>query len=604
MKALIFNSGIGKRMGDLTKNSPKSMVKLLNGETVFERQIRVLKECGIKEFVITTGPFEEQLIEVSKKKEFSDLVFHFVHNDVYDKTNYIYSFYLARHLLNDDVLMLHGDLVFNKNLVIALLNNPHSSVGLINKSIPLPKKDFKGRIINNKLREVGINIFDEDCFTFQPLYKLSKNDLKKWIDNIVVFIEEKHIDQVYAENAFNEISDTLNIVPMSYEGYYINEIDNVEDYNKVSRDIQLIDYQEQEIVFGFDKLIDIINKNKVNKPLVVIDSFLLNSWVKDKLEEITNPVFFNEFNVNPLYEDVVKGIDCFKKNQCDFIISIGGGSAIDTAKAIKMFLPLESNKNYLEQDPVHNNLLHVSVPTTAGTGSESTRYSVIYYQGNKQSLTHDDLVPNVAILDDIFLKTLPLKQKIATVFDALCHSVESLWSVNSIDQSREYAKKALEVIIPNLDNYLSTNDVDNDILIAANNAGKAINISQTTAGHAMSYKITSLFKIPHGIAVALCLPHVYKLIADNKHLTTDPRGEQHIKEIIDLINKLFNCSSDQDTYEKITSLVNQYISVEINPSEEELTTLINSVNPVRLKNYPLSLDKEIIEKVYRKIFNK
>lgn len=132
MKALIFNSGIGKRMGELTKNSPKSMVKLLNGETIFERQIRILSECGIKDFVITTGPFEDQLVNVTKKDAYKNLSFKFVHNDLYAETNYIYSCYLAKKYLDDDLLTLHGDLVFNKNLVIKMLKDQRKSLGLIN----------------------------------------------------------------------------------------------------------------------------------------------------------------------------------------------------------------------------------------------------------------------------------------------------------------------------------------------------------------------------------------------------------------------------------------------------------------------------------------
>ena len=119
MKAVIYNSGLGKRMGELTKNCHKSMVKLNNGETIFERQIRLLSECGIKNFLVTTGPFEEQLIEVSKK--FSHLHFTFVRNPIYDKTNYIYSMYLARQYFDDDVITLHGDLVFNKKLIEDIL---------------------------------------------------------------------------------------------------------------------------------------------------------------------------------------------------------------------------------------------------------------------------------------------------------------------------------------------------------------------------------------------------------------------------------------------------------------------------------------------------
>ncbi|MBR1985105.1 MAG: NTP transferase domain-containing protein, partial [Clostridia bacterium] len=121
MKAIIFNSGLGSRMAGLTENNPKCMVELYNGETIFERQIRILSACGIKDFIITTGPFKEQLYEVANK--FENLNFQFVANDDYKNTNYIVSMNNASEYLDDDVLLLHGDLVFNKNLVTKLLSN-------------------------------------------------------------------------------------------------------------------------------------------------------------------------------------------------------------------------------------------------------------------------------------------------------------------------------------------------------------------------------------------------------------------------------------------------------------------------------------------------
>ena len=125
MKAMIFNSGLGSRMGGLTENNPKCMVKLYNGETIFERQIRILSDCGIKDFIITTGPFKEQLHEVADK--FQNLNFQFVANEEYRSTNYIVSMNNANPYLDDDVLLLHGDLVFNKNLVKKIVNNENNS---------------------------------------------------------------------------------------------------------------------------------------------------------------------------------------------------------------------------------------------------------------------------------------------------------------------------------------------------------------------------------------------------------------------------------------------------------------------------------------------
>ncbi len=234
MKAIIFNSGIGKRMGEFTKKHHKSMAILKNGETIFERQIRILSECGISEFVVTTGPFKEQLIEVTKK--FQNLKFNFVQNDLYDSTNYIYSMYLARKKFDDDFLLLHGDLVFNKDLVEEMIGEKNSTC-LINENKPLPEKDFKGRIKNGKLKEVSINIFDQDCYAFQPLYKLNKSDLLAWSNAVEKFVEEGNRG-VYAENALNTILNDINIYAKSYSNHYIDEIDNLEDYNRVINEIE------------------------------------------------------------------------------------------------------------------------------------------------------------------------------------------------------------------------------------------------------------------------------------------------------------------------------------------------------------------------------
>lgn len=243
MKAIIFNSGLGRRMAGLTENNPKCMVKLYNGETIFERQIRILSDCGIKDFIVTTGPFKEQLYEVADK--FINLNFQFVANDDYKNTNYIVSMNNANEYLDDDVLLLHGDLVFNKNLVIKLLRNKNKSVCLYNEEKKLPEKDFKGRFKDNKLLEVSVNIFDNDCYAFQPLYKLDKKDLQLWKDKVAEFVRDANV-KVYAENALNEITNEINIYGMSYKDDYIDEIDNEEDYIRVSLEIKDFDYREKE----------------------------------------------------------------------------------------------------------------------------------------------------------------------------------------------------------------------------------------------------------------------------------------------------------------------------------------------------------------------
>lgn len=244
MKAVIFNSGLGNRMGEFTKNNHKSMARLLDGETVFHRQIRLLSLEGIKDFIVTTGPFEEQL--KGEAADFPELNFTFVRNDIYDKTNYIYSMFLAREHMNDDLLFLHGDLVFNRKLAHDMINCEDKNAATVNFKKELPEKDFKGRVKNGKVIEVSIHIFDEDCFAFQPFYKMEKATASAWIGKVVEFIH-KGEDKCYAENALNEIFPALNVRAFDYENYFVDEIDNLDDHARVTAQIVAYDEADSKI---------------------------------------------------------------------------------------------------------------------------------------------------------------------------------------------------------------------------------------------------------------------------------------------------------------------------------------------------------------------
>ena len=231
MKAMIFNSGLGNRMGDLTKEFHKSMTRLSGGETIFHRQLRLLRSAGVKDIVVTTGPFADQL--TGEAKDFPDLNFTFVHNDLYAATNYIYSMYLARHEINDDMLFLHGDLVFDKALVPDLLACEAPSAATVNFHKALPEKDFKGRVQNGRVQEVSIHIFDADCYAFQPLYKLDKATAQAWANQVEKFVDAGQV-KCYAENAFNAVWREIPIRPLDVQGLLCAEIDNQQDKEHVS----------------------------------------------------------------------------------------------------------------------------------------------------------------------------------------------------------------------------------------------------------------------------------------------------------------------------------------------------------------------------------
>ena len=147
MKIIILNSGMGSRLGDLTKNNPKSLVHINDNQTIFSRAINILSNYS-KDFIITTGYLNDVLIKYANDN-FPDLNFTFVYNPNYYKTNYIKSLDLIDDI-EEDIVLLHGDLVFSSNVADQVFNAKKSSV-VIDSSIILPKDDFKANTYFKKL---------------------------------------------------------------------------------------------------------------------------------------------------------------------------------------------------------------------------------------------------------------------------------------------------------------------------------------------------------------------------------------------------------------------------------------------------------------------
>ena len=351
-----------------------------------------------------------------------------------------------------------------------------------------------------------------------------------------------------------------------------------------------------------------LKDNGVKKLLLVCDSSLkFLTAINGKLPKLNTEIIkFDDFQPNPLYESVVKGVEVFRNSNCDAIMAIGGGSAMDVAKCIKLYSNMEGNGengSYLKQEIKANTIPFIAMPTTAGTGSEATRYAVIYYEGSKQSVADHSCIPETVLFDPSVLKTLPIYQKKATMMDAFCHAIESFWSVNSTDESKKYSAEAIKMILANMDSYLANDEMANaNMLKAANIAGKAINITQTTAGHAMCYKLTSLCGIAHGHAAALCDKVLFPYMIANTDKCIDIRGEKYLKGIFAEIAKAMGCDTSVQAAEKFATVVDQLeLKVPKTDSDSDIDVLKTSVNPVRLKNNPVGLDVPTIEKLYREI---
>lgn len=355
-------------------------------------------------------------------------------------------------------------------------------------------------------------------------------------------------------------------------------------------------------------ILEILLKAQVETPFFVTGKTFEKSELMLEIKKaLPDTICFSAFTANPDYESIIQGVRLFKENHCDFIGAVGGGSAMDVAKCIKAFSGLDEGKCYLKQQISGNKTTFLVMPTTAGTGSEATPFSVIYYKGEKQSVEHECMLPDFVILDGDLLCSLPDYQRKSTMLDALCHSIESVWSVKSTEVSIEYAKESIIKILNYMDGYLMNMEQENqEMLCAANLAGKAISITRTTAAHAMCYKITSLYQIAHGHAVAICLPAVWRYMLKHMDQCRDRRGRDYLEQAFLKLSGIFHKNSSYETIEYLEDLIFSFLKMEIPKlhDPEDLLMLKNSVNQDRLKNNPVIINGMGIEEIYNNIFMK
>ena len=270
MKALILNSGLGQRMGVITNEHPKCMTEISYKNTILSRQLRMLVSFGVEEVVMTTGYYDEVLVDYCNALHLP-LKYTFVNNPLYDKTNYIYSIYCAKeHLKDVDVLLMHGDLVFESRVLEAVIDNDNRCMA-VSSTLPLPEKDFKAVIKNGRIEKVGVEFF-ESAMAAQPLYKIKKEDWMLWLKNIERFCETDN-RKVYAENAFNEVSDQCKIFPCDVKDMLCAEVDTPEDLKEVSGKVAEVNERTVYMCFSTEYIhsghMAIINKARRLGRLIV-----------------------------------------------------------------------------------------------------------------------------------------------------------------------------------------------------------------------------------------------------------------------------------------------------------------------------------------------
>jgi alcohol dehydrogenase len=319
---------------------------------------------------------------------------------------------------------------------------------------------------------------------------------------------------------------------------------------------------------------------------------------------------WSDFAPNTDAADLAKGLEVVAEFAPDLIVAVGGGSAMDMAKLLCAYRGVAGPEGVVEAIQSgaavrrgHTQL--ILVPTTSGSGSEATHFAVVYVGDEKYSIADRTLLPDHVILDPSLTLSGSPYQRATSGIDAVAQAIESLWASGATERSRGFARHALRHLLANLETFVNepSSSAARGMAIGSHLAGRAIDISKTTAAHALSYGLTKGYGISHGHAVALTLGPFIEAhaVADASRLQSRVDPVRHAETMTTVLTRL-GASTPAEARERFDALLRR---IGLDPSleaagvdtEERRAALAASVNLERLGNNPVVFDGRGLERL-------
>lgn len=356
---------------------------------------------------------------------------------------------------------------------------------------------------------------------------------------------------------------------------------------------------------GLDSLAGILSGLPAAPLLLVADPLALNaSGLGPELARLLAGRSFTTFDrieSNPSLERAREVASLARSSGAGLVVSVGGGSAIDLAKLAALLAPLDPsrwNEPGSPKSPDPQPLTHIAIPTTSGSGSEATQFAVMYADGVKRSIDHPSLLPHAAVLDIRLHLAMPAPLAAVSGLDALCQAIESRWAVGATEGSIPLSHEAGDAVRASLvDSVTRATPRSREAMMhAAHRAGRAINITRTTAAHALSYPLSRTLGIPHGHAVALTIGAIAARNAETTEAScNDPRGPWHVRAAVAAACGMLGTVPGHFA-EGVRRLMGDLGLArtlgEAGLERPRIDSVVSAVDPVRLSNNPRRLTRE------------
>ncbi|TVR36348.1 MAG: iron-containing alcohol dehydrogenase [Nitriliruptor sp.] len=333
------------------------------------------------------------------------------------------------------------------------------------------------------------------------------------------------------------------------------------------------------------------------------------SRVLPALEEVAKVTRWSDFRPNSDVEDLSVGLDVLAASRSDLVVAVGGGTAMDLAKLLVAYSELDPDDlaaTIGRGEPITSRRLGlVLVPTTSGSGSEATHFAVVYVGADKFSIAGPGLYADAVVLDPQLSLSGSPYQRATSGIDAIAQAIESLWASAADDRSRGSARQALDLLLPAIVPYVRTPVPDpalaRAMTLGAHHAGRAIDISRTTAPHALSYGLTKHHGLPHGHAVGLTLGACIAVhaAASPEDLVEHVDPDRHAATMVTIL-ELLGAEDAEAAHRRFDDLMDQ---VGLTPgltqhgvvTADQRVALARGVNVERLGNNPVAFDTAGLE---------
>lgn len=359
--------------------------------------------------------------------------------------------------------------------------------------------------------------------------------------------------------------------------------------------LPILPYREPEIVDSAARLGDIIKKEKIKSVLIVTDEGIVSSGLTEPITQAletsnTAYVIYDKTRPNPTVDNVEEAYSVYRKNGCNCLIAVGGGSSMDCAKAVGARVAYPK-KGIGKMKGILRVLRHlptlIAIPTTAGTGSEVTLAAVITdsEKHHKYALMSFPLIPHYAVLDPELTYSLPQSLTATTGMDALTHAIEAYIGRSTTKETRQLALDATKLVFENIET--AYNDGKNrtareNMLHAAYKAGAAFSKSYIGYIHAVAHSLGGQYGTPHGLANAVIMPYVLEAYGETVYIKLHKLGvaagvcteEQTDKEAAEIfINAIKNLNYKMGIPNKIEEIKAEDISTMARNAEKEANPL-------------------------------